>query len=146
MTKKECFEGIIWLALSLFLGVKAVLLDLGTLSSPGPGFMPFLVALFLFTLSLILMFQMVRSQKERRAQKLDLTWSAFSIAFSIGIYILFFKKVGFLLTTFMLMVFLFRMMGTKKWMWILSGSLFVTFLSYLLFGVALKLNLPAGIF
>jgi len=61
-------------------------------------------------------------------------------------YVFLFKKIGYLFSTFLLMIFVFRSMGTKRWLWALSESLLVTLLSYLFFGFILDLNLPAGFF
>lgn len=146
MVKKPYFEAYIWLSLSILLGIKSIQLDLGTFSSPGPGFMPFILALFLFSLSLILFIQINLLGKERGVQRLDLRMSAFYIACSIGVYIFLFKRIGYMVPTFLLMTFLFKFMGTKQWVWALGEALLATFLSYLFFGVVLKLNLPARIF
>jgi hypothetical protein len=146
MIKKKYLEGLIWLLLSIFLCIKTSWLGLGTFSTPGPGFTPFVVALCLFSLSLILFIQAILSQKEKVVKRLDLRMSAFYIFCSIVVYVFLFKKIGYLFSTFLLMTFLFRCMGTKWWGWVLGGAFLVTFLSYLFFGVILKLNLPTVFF
>lgn len=146
MTKRRYADGLVWLFLSLLLGIKSVQLGLGAVSSPGPGFIPFLLALCLFSLSLLLLIQASLLSKEKVALKWNLRMSVFYVVFSIGVYVFFFKKIGFLLSTFLLMTFLFRWMGTKRWLWALGKAILVTLLSYLFFGVILQLNLPAGIF
>ena len=146
MIIKQYLEGFIWLSLSVFLGIKSIQLELGTFSSPGPGFMPFIIALFVFLLSLILFLRINLSQKENVEKRLDLRISAVYISFFILGYVLIFKKIGFLFSTTLLMIFLFKFMGTKRWRWALGEALLATLLSYLLFGILLGLTFPAGIF
>jgi hypothetical protein len=146
MTKGKYLEGVLGLSLGIFLGIKSIQLDLGTFQSPGPGFMPFIVSLFLFSLSLILILQITHSGKERGTEKRGFRVGALCIICSLVAYVFLFKKLGYLFSTFLLMIFVFRSMGTKRWLWALSESLFVTLLSYLLFGLLLDLNLPAAFF
>jgi len=146
MIKKLHFEGFVWLSLSVFLGVQSIKLGIGSASAPGPGFMPFIFALILFLLSLLLLIIPIISQKEKVRQKLDLRISVFSIAFSIGVYVLIFKKIGYLFATFLLMTILFKYMGTKKWLWALAEAFLATISSYLFFKMGLGLNLPDWIF
>ncbi len=143
MIKKPYFEGCLWLSLSVFLGINSILLDLGTLTSPGPGLMPFVLALFLFLLSLVMLVNATLLQKEKTEQRFDLGIRAFYASSLIVGYVFIFKKVGFLISTFLLMTFLFRSMGTKRWILALGEASLAAFLSYLFFGVILKLNLRA---
>lgn len=146
MSRKIYCEVSIWVVLSALLGVKAIQLDLGTPSAPGPGFMLLVLAVLLFSLSVILLLQRRHPTEEKVVQQSNFKMSAFYIACSIVLYIFFFKKIGFLFSTLLLLIFLFRSMGTRKWRWVFAEAIIVTFLSYLLFGVILKLNLPTGIF
>jgi len=141
MAKKAYIEALIWLFFSVFLGITSIQLEFGTFRSPGPGFLPFMTALFLFLLSLILLFQ-----KSESNHRLNLRMSACTIVCLIIGYALICKKIGFLFSTFLLMSIIFKVMGTKRWGWVLVEALLVTFLSYLLFGMILGLNLPTGIF
>lgn len=129
-----------------FLGIRSIQLDLGKFSCPGPGFAPFILTLVLFSLSFVLLIQIILLRKERGVQRLDLRISAFYIGCYIVGYVLLFKKIGYLVSTCLLMTFLFKSMGTKRWVWALGEALLVTLLSYLFFGVLLNLNLPTRIF
>lgn len=137
-------EALIWLLLSIFLGAESVKLGLGKLVSPGPGFIPFLLALCLFVLSCLLIFR-ASSLRTDLAERPRLRASVFYVAGSIILYVFFFKRLGYLLTTFLLMVFLFRTMGTRRWGWILGGAFLATSLTYLFFGIFLNLNFPSGL-
>jgi len=141
MVKRIYVEVLIWFSVSIFFAVKSIQLDIGTFRSPGPGFAPLMAALFLFLLSVVLIFE-----KRQVASRLNLRMGAlYVVCLMIG-YVLVFKKLGFLFSTFVLMSIAFRVMGTKRWGWVFVEALLVTFASYLLFGMILGLNLPTVIF
>lgn len=141
MVKRIYVEVLIWIFVSVFFAVKSIQLDIGTFRSPGPGFAPLMAAVFLFLLSLILIFE-----NRQVTGRLDLRMSALYIVCLMIGYVLIFKKTGFLFSTFVLMSIVFRVMGTKRWGWVFVEALLVTFASYLLFGMILGLNLPSMMF
>jgi len=145
MFKKPYLEGYTWLTLSILLGIKSITLDLGNFSSPGPGFTPFVMAVFMFVLSLILLVQTYHAEKSL-AQGLNFRSNSLFVIFSMVVYVFVINKIGYILSSFVLWTLIFRAMGTKKWKWSLIEGILVTFLSYLIFGVVLKLNLPIGFF
>jgi hypothetical protein len=55
------------------------------------------------------------------------------------------EKVGYVIATFLLLVILFRVIGSRKWLFALMASAIVVFLSYLLFVTLLKVEMPSGI-
>ncbi len=144
--KRLRLESSIWFFLSIFLGYESIHLNLGTFRSPGPGFTPLMLALFLFLLSLVLFIQDNFFRKESCVPGSAFTISAFYIILLILGYVFAFKKLGYLSSTFLLMTFIFKLMGIERWKWALGGGILVTFVSYLFFGVLLQLNLPSGIF
>jgi hypothetical protein len=54
--------------------------------------------------------------------------------------------LGFLLPTFLLMFFLFKITAPKKWFAPIVSSLITVFLSYFIFFLWLKIPLPKGVF
>jgi len=137
-------DGLLWLLLSVFLGVESIRLGLGVPASPGSGFIPFLLALCLFALSSLLIYQTF-SRRKSRHEGPRLGADVFCIFCPLLLYIPLFKTLGYLLATFPLMLFLFRVMGTKPWGWVLFGAFVSTLLSYFFFGYILNLNLPSGL-
>jgi putative tricarboxylic transport membrane protein len=146
MNRKGYLQVLVWFLLSIFLGIESFQLGLGTPSAPGAGFMPFLFAVFLFTLSIILFFQTTFSQKSVANKRVELRLGALSVLCSIVAYVFVYKQLGYLLSTFLLMTFLFKILGTRRWFWAVGQGILVSVLSYIVFGILLKLNLPSGIF
>jgi putative tricarboxylic transport membrane protein len=139
-------EVVLWAALAFLIAYKSLRLDVGTLSSPGPGLMPFISALFLLVLALSMFIQMARSKEDQKAPAFDFkrALNPFLIGFFIIGFVIVFKVAGYILSCFLLMVVLLKIAGNKSWKLILGTSFVVTSLSYILFGVVLKLSLPAG--
>lgn len=145
---KRCNQivGLIWLALGSGIALEAVHLGLGEWTLPGIGFMPFWVGVLLGSSGFILTLFATLKGKERD----DKTWAGENWKnillplIALFIYVGLMRPLGFLLSTFLLIFFLFKMTAPKKWLSPLMTSVVVLFFSYLIFFVWLKVPLPKG--
>ncbi len=88
-------------------------------------------------------------RKGREAQKSafeNVNWKKIiSVLLSLTVYAALLERLGFLISTFLLVAFLLRSIETKKW----SGTIFVALISalmsYALFELWLHTRLPKGI-
>lgn len=145
--------GLIWFIAGLVTSIGALKLELGVLEKPGPGFMPFLLGLALAVLGLVLMLMAVIThltteqgeRKEEVFERDNLTRLLFVVAILLG-YIVLFDYVGFVSSSFLFFFLLLKYLTPKKWLepLIISGS--AVLISYLVFCVWLKAQLPGGIF
>ncbi len=140
---------IFWLVVGAFVIIHAYQLGLGRLRNPGPGFIFFLAALFLVFLSLIdLGATFFREAKKESAREpiWGPRWKRVLLVLgALSAYIYLFNFLGFFLSTFLLLVFLFMVVEPTKW-WIAMASSFVTILiSYFLFYRWLMIPFPMGI-
>lgn len=55
------------------------------------------------------------------------------------------EKLGYVLSTFLLLFFLFRFVEAQRWLVTIAGSLMVSLVSYGVFDKWLKMQLPKGI-
>ena len=115
----------------------------------GPGFFPFVMGLILVLLSLILIVQsmMAKEGGEKRSfWSTQQGWKLVLLTLSATIaYPIIFNHLGFLLSTFFLLLFLFKGIGHLKW-WVAGfGGATAATIVYLIFEVWLKANLPGGI-
>jgi putative tricarboxylic transport membrane protein len=67
------------------------------------------------------------------------------VVFSLICYAMILEKVGFVIATFLLLIILFKVIGSRKWLFALMTSAIVVLLSYLLFVVFLKVEMPSGL-
>jgi putative tricarboxylic transport membrane protein len=136
----------------LLLGVAATVeswrLVLGEVGRPGAGFFPFYLALGLAITAFALVVRSFLSSVAKRSAPGAIEARALGkvawIVSGLILYAYVFEKIGFLLSTFLVMVFLFRAVAAFDWRLTLGGALASAFLSYLLFKVWLQVQLPAG--
>ena len=149
MNRRDRLSGIFWLAISIFVCVLSIRVDIGTFHSPGPGFLPFWAALILGTFSIV---QIVVSSKNRNwEEKIIDLWKGLDwpkvvkALLSVFLYPLLLPILGYLLATFLLIAFLIGITGRTK-VWIQGVSAFLIVLgSYFVFYILLDIRLPKGV-
>jgi len=140
---------VFWILLSLFIMFFSRSIGLGEFRSPGPGLMPFLVGLFLLLISL---YALIRSLLRRSGREKTLNREGSKIHFrKIGLvlflllaYALLLEKIGYLITAFLMLVFLFRSADSKGWRFVLITSTVTALITYVFF-TYLGLRFPPGI-
>jgi putative tricarboxylic transport membrane protein len=123
-------------------------LDIGSGSGPGPGFAAFGIAFLLGLMSIYLclkgVLQAIREHGKMEAVK-ELPWKKpIPILVILVGYGVFFKSLGFSVSTFLLMMLLVRAVGRQRLRLALVVSSLTVASAYVLFIVALGLPLPAG--
>ena len=136
MKNNDQRSSLFWLTIGLAIAVYSGKYGLGTLSSPGPGFLPFLSGLAMAGLAFVVFFQQF-SQKGREKIK-DLwrqrNWPTMLMVMgALILYTLLFKLLGFLLDTFLLIAFLLRVMEPMSWRKVLAGAFFAAGGAYVIF-------------
>lgn len=141
-----------WLAVGIYVAISAYHFGLGRFRQPGPGFIFFLAALLLIILSIIdLGMTFIGKSKLDKDKKNESIWQdtqykkVLSVLAGLSIYTYVFYFLGFLLSTFLLMIFLFKAVEPTKWWKSILGSLITILTSYIVFKLWLKVPFPAGI-
>jgi len=161
--EREALAQIIGFLVLIVFGVGYLGLNtrygLGSLTDPGPGIFPLVAGLFVVVLSSWKVFQSLRPAKRGRAnpeepakvQDKEETGEVkpsekrvILMILAIGVYILGVSHVGFLTSTFFLILFASRLSGARDWLRPVLFSLGILLVCYLLFEVWLKLALPRG--
>jgi len=148
MRKHDIYCGFFWLLLSLFVGgISLLSLGLGTLSYPAPGFYPFLISVMLLCISLILVVRAFMGQGEDPNYY---QWPSYgrNVPITLGAllaYALVLEYLGYIISTSLLLVFLFKVTASRNWMVSLLMTAIVIIVSYYFFVVLLQSQLPLGI-
>jgi putative tricarboxylic transport membrane protein len=142
--------GLFWLALSVLICATALRLGIGTLHTPGPGFLLFWSGILLAILAVILRITDY-SKKKDRGRTIDLwkglKWhKVISVAIAMFVYVILLPRIGYLIMTFGLLVFLFRIVERAKLGAEVLFALITVIATYLLFYVWLDVQLPRGLF
>ena len=155
MSKRVRLDGLVWLILGMLMCIGAIQLKLGDFHTPGPGFLPFLSGALLGIFGLILTFPtpLKRSAEgeEAKNERSSVIWNweklinPFLTLLILFIYLLILEPLGFILTTFICLLFLFKLSEPKRWLrpFILSAG--TSILSYLVFSVWLQCQFPRGL-
>jgi putative tricarboxylic transport membrane protein len=148
MGKADRISGMAGLLFSIFMSIQSSLLGLGTLHKPGPGFLFFWTSITLGILSLVILVRTwvrkATGEEEpifRRGRLRKVSW----VLGSTFLYVFLLERVGFIPVTLMLFLFLLGIIEKKQWSFSIVASVAVTVVSYLIFEVWLKSQLPKGI-
>lgn len=153
MKKDELVGGLIWFILGISLCIGSIKLKLMVRHSTGPGLMPFLSGASMGVTGLILMLSSIfKTSGEEAELSGDKIWmkenlkSVFLPSVAILGYLIVFEFLGFVVTNFLFLIFLFKLREPKKWLLPLILTICTVSLSYLIFSVWLQCQFPTGIF
>ncbi len=147
--KWDSISGLLGMAVGIFISVKSFELGVGGLHQPGAGFFPLVGGILLTAFSVILLVQSISVKvKSTGAATQDgggnprLAVYAFC---AVVVYALVFEPLGYILSTFFLVIFLLRIVTPKKWWITVVTSAIISLASYFIFTVLLHSELPEGI-
>jgi hypothetical protein len=146
--KAEIYFSVFWVALGLYVAMVSYSLCLGSFQTPGCGFMPFFFGLFLMGFAVFDV--AIGILKSRAKNNSSLKSYPTGIYVRLGILIaclvaygLFVERVGFVITTSVVLFCLFRVAGCGWVISVIWGPVVAT-LSYFVF-TYLGVLLPAGL-
>lgn len=142
-------SGLFWFVISIFVCYKSLQVEVGTIRSPGAGFVPFwvgvifaLLSAVLFAMSFHLMENTDREIPDRRETNCSRVLVFLLVLF---LYVLLFQKIGYLLSTFGLMLCLLSISEKMMWWIRVLSSIFISISTYVLFKTWLNVQLPGGV-
>jgi hypothetical protein len=142
-------SSLFWLCYSIFILIESLRLGIGKLHAPGMGFMAFGSSGLLGILSFALFVQSLSTKKEDRTQPIfagTLWKKALMVLIALLIYSRLLPVAGYLISTFLLMSFLFWIVERQKVWRVLMLSLLTTLMTYYIFSKWLNCQFPDGIF
>ena len=149
MKKYDIYAGIFWTGVSIYLMATAIFsLGLGNPKTPGPGFFPLIVGFILLAFGIAAILVAIRERKDAKDFN---RWPAFGknifiySAVLLG-YSFVFEYLGFILSSFLLLFYLFLFPGKRTLLFSLLFSLAVVTATYYTFGVLLQAQFPEGVF
>ena len=148
MKNLDQYSGIFWILLGGAITVSSFVYGVGSFSAPGPGFITFLAGAALTLLSFLLFIFSRHSKKG--GESLRSLWEgrqtgkAFYILGLLVAYMFLVTPVGFLLSTFFLLILLFRVQAKYSLGRIIVLSAACTIVSLVVFDVWLGVQLPRG--
>lgn len=149
MGRADRISGIFWLCFAILVSIASYRLGLGNLHKPGPGFLFFWTSIFLGIMSLVIL---VRAWPKKKAEGStetifgkQNTLKIVLVMTSVFLFAIFMETVGFIPVTLLLFIFLLGIIEKKSWWFTLFVSVVITVISYLIFEIWLKSQLPKGL-
>ena len=125
---------------------EALKLPFGRTNAPGAGFFPAVLAALLAVVSLIGLIAAFRDASEQKISESRLVWKKIILTVTALLAFAFiFEYVGYLVTTFLFVAFLLRIVERKSWAQAGAVALCASLVSYIIFGLLLGAPLPAGL-
>jgi ABC-type phosphate/phosphonate transport system permease subunit len=147
MKRHDLISSVVFFCVGLFIVLYAPQFDLGSLRSPGSGFMPFLSGLIvcgLATTTFLRAFFDKSDEVEKIWAEVKLLKLISTILILIA-YAFLISLLGYIICSFFLILFLTRYIGSQTWPKSVLLGVLSSILSYLLFETWLKAQLPIGI-
>jgi putative tricarboxylic transport membrane protein len=144
MVKADRWIGLLFALFSLYIGVESVQLGLGSYQQPGPGFISFCAGVILGVLSLALVFLAFFGRTTEREAWHNRGQIAMVFLAILG-FTLLLERLGFILTAFLLVWFLLKVVERRGWGFSVGVALVVAGASYVVFDLWLSAQLPAGL-
>jgi putative tricarboxylic transport membrane protein len=144
MITTDRWTGFFFILFSLYVCFESSRLGVGSFFRPAAGFFPFYSSLLLGLLSLILGLLAFRGKVEKAESWTDVG-STVTVSLALLGFALLLTWLGFVITTFLFILFLLRAVERRKWLLSAGSALFISAAFYVVFGLWLKAQLPAGI-
>ena len=146
MRKAYIIANLVWLVFAGAVCAESLRLKVGNFHAPGPAFLPFFAGALLGILSLI---SLAQTWREKEAEEAG-PWVGIpfvKLGLLLGVlfvYTALLDVLGFILGTFLLLLFLFRVVEPVGWKTVVLVTLLTMGGTYLLFGILIESSLPKG--
>jgi putative tricarboxylic transport membrane protein len=143
----ETFSNLFLIIIGILFCVASLRMGIGKVNAPGPGLIPFGAGalLILFSLATIFEAHFGKKAKERDHLFRGKRWrTALLVLITLFAYALVLDVLGFILTSFLTLMVLFKISERQSWKTALGASVLTTGFSYFLFDSLLKCTFPRG--
>jgi putative tricarboxylic transport membrane protein len=138
----------VWLGISLFFIIESLRLGLGNVHAPGPGFLPFGVAVLVGIFTVVELLKK-SPEPDSAAETKPVQWSGLRKMLYVLIFIFAFPflldKIGFFLCTLLFSGACLRVVGGKSWVVTFGLAIVITIFTYLVFVSWLQLIFPEAL-
>ena len=148
MVRREWTINVVMLLIGVAFVIQSMQLGIGRIQRPGPGLLPLITG---GALSLVALFSLVRSLlapiEDKDCEKFfgERIGNVILILIGLVAYVFLMPWLGYFTGTLMLMAFLFKAGGFRRWSVVFLASVLTTSVTYLVFSYWLKLRFPGGV-
>lgn len=148
MNRADVASSLLWAAVGAYVCYAGWELELGSVSDPGSGFMIFWVGVIMLVLAGIVFVGAVRRPPGTGPQmKWGDRWKkVLMVVAALVAYTWVLSWLGFIVTTFVLLVVLFKFVEPQRWSVAIGGAVASALIAYAVFHLWLGAPLPPGVF
>lgn len=142
--------GLLGVGLGILMVIFSLRMDLGSWNHPGPGFMPLGSGILLIIFCMVYFIKFTWFIRDAEYGEKESPWPRKKWGRIIGVlgalflYTFLLTALGYLLTTFLLMVYLFRVVEPRKWLATIIQAVLTVLLTYMVFEKWLMVQFPKG--
>lgn len=146
MRRWDQTASVLGIVLGFLLVMSSLRINLGQWNHPGPGFMPLGSGLLLILLCVAYGARSIRIKHRKQ----ESPWPRENIGKLIGVQVALFlfalvlTTLGYLLSTFLLMIFLFQVVEQERWFITIIKTALIVFVTYVVFDKWLMVQFPRG--
>ncbi len=150
--EREKWSSLVWLGIGIWICIASLMLSLGSFHHPGPGFLSFFAGLVMALLALGVHLQARKTRPRAKPEKSEPIWAdrgkGWKMVLTVAallVYAVAMNYLGFLISTFLFLAFLLRVIEPQRWSVALLGSALASGIFYTLFEIGLQSQLPKGV-
>ena len=151
MKNRDFIGGLFWIGVGFFFISGALKYGLFDEGIPAPGLFPLILGIVLSFLGIGVLIPAFKEERGERLPKESFfpeknsLKKVFLAVLALSVYGMALEFLGFLVMTFLFMVFLLRCIEPQRWTVVSVASILTALSSYVLFQILLKVQLPKGI-
>ncbi len=149
MRRWDQIASFLGIALGTLLVISSLKLNPGQWTQPGPGFMPLGCGLLLISLCIAYGVGSIWTRDDDYGKR-ESPWPRQNVGRLVGVLIALFlfsfllTILGYLLSTFLLMIFLFRVVEPERWFITIIKTVLSVLVTYIVFDKWLMIQFPKG--
>ena len=149
MKRGDLYSSIFWFLLGAFITQSGYVLNIGRASNPGSGFIIFWMGLAMMGLSACIC--LITMLGGRVAEQANINWAEVrwkkiaGVLVALVVYGYILVPVGFLPSTCILLIYLFKGIERQKWSVAIFGAASTALIAYVIFDLWLGSQLPKGL-
>jgi hypothetical protein len=151
MKNRDRIMAIFWTLLGITIAVWSSTFPFGNLEDPGPGYFPFALGFIIALIGILLLVQARKAENKNPSKPVKPSVSDGPAVRRVLLYLtamilstIFLETVGFVVTMFLMMLFMMRTIAPQRWRTALFYSLVSALGSLFVFKILLKTLLPVG--
>jgi hypothetical protein len=146
MARRDTVTAVVMILAGAAAAWEAGRLPFGTVRNPGQGFFPWWLGVTLAGLSVVLLVNTLARRERVEAAERGRIGKVLGVLGVLALYALALEPAGYPACTFVVVLFMLRVTEPHRWPVAIGVALGAALGSYLLFGIWLKVPLPAGPF